>query len=50
MLSNTTTTQNMPPSERLKFLETGLLPVSRTPSLGVMMKPEVVHGDKADIQ
>ena len=28
----------------------GLLPVSRTPSLGVMMKPEVVHGDKTDIQ
>ena len=32
------------------ILQHGLLPVSRTPSLGVMMKPEVVHGDKADIQ
>lgn len=27
----------------------GLLPVSRTPSLGVMMKPEVVHGDETDV-
>jgi iron complex outermembrane receptor protein len=29
---------------------TGLLPVSQTPSLGVMMKPEVVHVDKKNIQ
>jgi hypothetical protein len=28
----------------------GLLPVSQTPSLGVMMKPEVVHVDKKNIQ
>lgn len=37
-----------PSNERKRAI--GLLPVSRTPSLGVMMKPEVVHGDKADIQ
>jgi hypothetical protein len=29
--------------------EIGLLPVSRTPSLGVRMKPEVVHGDETDV-
>jgi hypothetical protein len=28
----------------------GLLPVSQTPRLGVMMKPEVVHGDEKNIQ
>ena len=28
----------------------GLLPVSQTPSLGVMMKPEVVHGNEKNIQ
>jgi len=33
----------------LYLCETGLLPVSRTPSLGVMMKPEVVHGDETDV-
>ena len=28
----------------------GLLPVSQTPSLGVMMKPEVVHGNEKNIR
>jgi hypothetical protein len=34
----------------LEFVGSGLLPVSQTPSLGVMMKPEVVHVDKKNIQ
>lgn len=29
---------------------TGLLSVSRTPSLGVMMKPQVVHGNEKNFQ
>jgi hypothetical protein len=28
----------------MAFLSVGLLPVSQTPSLGVMMKPEVANG------
>lgn len=32
------------------LLNIGLLPVSQTPSLGVMMKPEVVHGNEKNIQ
>lgn len=31
-------------------LSHGLLPVSQTPRLGVMMKPEVVHGNEKNIQ
>ncbi|MGE4088981.1 MAG: hypothetical protein AB7F93_12970 [Immundisolibacter sp.] len=31
-------------------LPPGLLPVSRTPSLGVMMKPEVAHGNETGVQ
>jgi len=31
-------------------LSLGLLPVSQTPRLGVMMKPEVVHGNEKVIQ
>jgi hypothetical protein len=27
-----------------------LLPASQTPSLGVMMKPEVANGNEADVQ
>ena len=33
-----------------KHPQIGLLPVSRTPSLGVMMEPEVVHGNEKGIQ
>jgi len=28
----------------------GLLPASQTPSLGVMMKPEVANGNETDVQ
>ncbi len=37
-------------SKATQMRENGLLPVSQTPSLGVMMKPEVVHGSKKNIQ
>jgi len=36
--------------DQVLTLATGLLPVSQTPRLGVMMKPEVVHGDEKNIQ
>jgi hypothetical protein len=37
-------------SPRVSPSACGLLPVSQTPSLGVMMKPEVVHGNEKNIQ